>query len=273
MKLEIPIESYGIAFSSKVESKTDEKIEELKLNGFCVLDSGYSSGYLKKISDAFESLKHIYDQKYKKYDLKKIDEHNSLRLPLVFGGKNIFKALAFNAPLLELISRTIRGKFILNQQNGIINPSRQKYNQGKWHRDLPYQHYVSSRPLALNALFCVDDFTDANGSTFVLQGSHKSENYPSKNYIHKNARQIIAKKGHFIVLDCMLYHAGGKNKTNHPRRAINHVYTIPFFKQQISIPKNLSGHILSEFEKEILGFSFLEPDTIDKYLQNRAKKN
>lgn len=39
-------------------------------------------------------------------------------------------------------------------------------------RPVLYQHYVSSSPLAVKALFCVDDFTHENGSTFVLPASH-----------------------------------------------------------------------------------------------------
>jgi hypothetical protein len=33
----------------------------------------------------------------------------------------------------------IQGTFILNQQNGIINPAKEADNQAAWHRDLPYQ--------------------------------------------------------------------------------------------------------------------------------------
>ena len=267
----IPLESYGVALSSKINSKIDEKLEELKLKGFCVLESGYNSRALKNISETFDLVKVAYDKEYKKIKLNKIDEHNTLRLPLAFGKNNIFKTLAFNKKLIELVSRAIQGKFILNQQNGIINPPRQKYNQGKWHRDLPYQHYVSSRPLALNALFCVDDFTNENGSTFVLQSTHKAEKFPSQTYVVNNAHQVIAKKGCFIVLDCMLFHAGGKNQTDRPRRAVNHVYTIPFFKQQISISNNISHQNLSEFEKEILGIPYVEPQTVAAYLLSRPK--
>lgn len=269
---EIPLENYGVSFASKVTTIIEEKLEELMIKGFCVLESRYANKTLKKISEEFENVKKGYYQKYKKLNLQEIDEQNTLRLPLSFGDNKVFKSIAFHKNLMALVSKAIRGKFILNQQNGIINPPLQKYNQGKWHRDLPYQHYVSSRPLALNALFCVDNFTSENGSTLVLQGSHKSENFPSQTYILNNAHKIIAEKGSFIVLDCMLFHAGGKNLTDCPRRAVNHVYTIPFLKQQISIPNNMPNAKLSPLEKEILGFPFIEPKSVNEYLQSRALK-
>jgi len=269
---QIPLESYGVSFTSKTTTIIEEKLEELNIKGFCVLKSGYDKKTLNNISQEFDYIKNKYEKKYKDLNLKKIKEHNTVRLPLAFENKNIFKFLALNKTLLELVSKAIQGKFILNQQNGIINPPRQEYNQGKWHRDLPYQHFVSSKPLALNALFCIDDFTLENGSTLVLQGSHKAENFPSEVYIKNNAFQITAKRGSFIVLDCMLFHSGGKNLTKRPRRAVNHVYTIPFFKQQISIPKSVFGQTLSLFEKEIFGFPFAEPGSVENYLKSRGIK-
>ncbi len=159
--------------------------------------------------------------------------------------------------------------YILNQQNGVINPPQETYNQGAWHRDLPYQHFITSKPLAINALFCVDDFTFENGATFVLPASHKSENFPSSDYIQRNAIQVEAKAGSFIVLDCMLFHSGGFNKTCFERRAVNHVYNIPFFKQQINIPMNMEDTHLSAEERDILGFSYVEPGSISDYLSKR----
>ena len=75
----------------------------------------------------------------------------------------------------------------------------------------------------------------------MLPATHKSEAFPSKNYVKQNAIQVEAKAGAFIVLDCMIFHAGGYNKTNLERRAVNHVYNIPYFKQQINIPLNITN--------------------------------
>ena len=163
----------------------------------------------------------------------------------------------------------IHGKFILNQQNGIINPPRADYNQGAWHRDFPYQHFVSSRPLAINALFCVDDFTIENGATYVLPASHKSGPFASKTFVERHAVQVVAKAGSFILLDCMLFHAGGFNQSSRPRRAVNHVYNIPYFKQQINIPLNLGAAGLSSQAKEVFGFTFQEPGSVADYLAQR----
>lgn len=195
-----------------------------------------------------------------------------MRALLTHGGKGILQ-LAVSPNLLHVLNRLIAGKYVLNQQNGIVNPARESYNQGSWHRDLPYQHFVSDSPLAVNALFCVDDFTSENGATFVLPASHKAAAFPSQKYVESNAIQIEAKRGHFIVMDCMLFHAGGANCSDANRRGINHMYTIPYFKQQIDIPAAMPGGGLSDQEKEILGYNYSTPDSVAQYIESRSSKN
>ncbi len=166
----------------------------------------------------------------------------------------------------------IKGKFYLNQQNGVINPPCKRYNQDMFHRDLPYQHFVSSSPLAINALYCVDDFTELNGATIVIPASHKSEKFPS-DIVDNHSIVVEAPAGSFIVLDCMLFHKGGFNTTQKPRRAINHVYTIPYLKQQINIPNTLgSAYEINDYQREILGYKYQIPLNIDDYLKSRESK-
>ena len=272
MSNDVPLLFYGVLERSKAGTSLDEVIEQVSSLGYAILDSGYSSSQIQGISAEFDRTLECYVETYGESRLRALNEIYTIRSPFAHGGKS-FIDLALNDRLLSALRGLISGKFILNQQNGVINPPQEEYNQGAWHRDLPYQHFVSSRPLAVNALFCVDDFTFDNGATFVLPASHKSEAFPSENYINKNAVQIEAKAGSFILLDCMLFHAGGFNNSHSVRRAINHVYTIPFFKQQINIPKSFDGVGLSSEGKDIFGFDYIEPCSILEYLSARDAKN
>ena len=167
--------------------------------------------------------------------LTAIDEHNTIRAPLSL--EPIFLTLGTNPVILKLCEALLGDRFILNQQNGIINPPHgAKYNQGAYHRDLPHQHFVTSRPLALNALFCLDLFAAENGATRVISGSHKQEAFPSDSAVEVLETQVVAPAGSFIVLDGMVFHSGSINRTAVARRAVNHVYTLPFIKQQIELP-------------------------------------
>jgi ectoine hydroxylase-related dioxygenase (phytanoyl-CoA dioxygenase family) len=264
----IPIGSYGVLAQDNPASELDEVAEQVRRIGYAVLDSGYTMDELTQLSVAFNRTRNNYVQKYGEARLRSANEFHTVRAPLAHGDP-AFVRLATNQNLLSVLGKLIIGKFILNQQNGIINPPGETYNQGVWHRDFPYQHYVSNTPLAVNALFCVDDFTQENGSTFVLAASHRAVNFPSVSYIQRNALQVEAKAGQYILLDCMLFHSGGFNCTNVERRAVNHVYTIPYFKQQIKLPTLMQNDVLEPAQKEIFGFNYQEPISIDQYLNAR----
>ena len=266
----IPVESYGILVQDNHGSEFDEIAEQVRRLGYAILDSGYSAEELKQISEAFNLTRTNYIQAYGEAHLRSAREFHTIRAPLTHGDP-VFVRLATNTNLLSVLDKLIHGKFILNQQNGGINPPGETYNQGAWHRDLPYQHYISNSPLAVNALFCVDDFTLENGSTFVLPATHKTANYPSESYIRRNALQVEAKAGQYILLDCMIFHSGGFNRTDKERRAVNHVYTIPYFKQQIKLPELLQHLDLESYQKELFGFNFQEPISIENYLNGRIR--
>lgn len=266
----IPEVSYGILHRELAATELEQAAEQIRNLGYAVVDSGYTREEMDRISQSFDDAHVQYMQRHGEEKLKRIDEHNTIRSMLTLPDST-FRRLAMNANLMSTLKLVMSGKFIINQQNGIINPPGKTYNQGAWHRDLPYQHFTSSRPLAINALFCVDDFTLENGATFVLPASHKTESFPSEAYMRRNALQVEAPAGSFIVLDCMLFHSGGFNTTDKVRRAINHVYNIPFFKQQIGIPANLSSVELTAEEKDVFGFNYVEPASVEQYLASRDR--
>ncbi len=267
----VPEQFYGVLQQSEAASCIDETVEQVRVLGYASLDSGYPPSEIKSIAEEFDSVRRNYIKAFGDVKLRETGELFTVRAMLTHGSK-AFLDLLLNKNLNSLLKRLIQGRFFLHQQNGVINPPEEPYGQGAWHRDLPYQHFVTTKPLAINALYCVDDFTLKNGATFVLPASHLSENFPTNTFIKKNAIQIEAKAGTFIILDCMLFHSGGTNFTNQPRRAVNHVFSIPYFKQQISIPKILGNVDLPDEVKQILGFGDVEPESVSDYLEARLQK-
>lgn len=261
--------SYGILQRNQIQSDLDLAVEEIRTQGFAVIDAGFDDNQVQCIQRMFDQTRVAYLAKHGEKFLQERDEHNTVRLPLLIDPG--FRQLAINANVLQVVSQLISGTYLLNQQNAIVNPAGRGYNQDAWHRDLPYQHFISSTPLAINALYCVDDFTQDNGATHVVPASHKQGPFSSEGYLKKHAIQVEAKAGSFIVLDCMTFHRGGENRTQYDRRAINHMYTIPFFRQQIEIPACLTATSLSEQELRLLGFHQRSIPSVDAYLASRKK--
>ncbi|SDY41622.1 Phytanoyl-CoA dioxygenase (PhyH) [Jannaschia faecimaris] len=263
--------AYGILHGDTWDDALLLAADQIRRLGYAIVDSGFSSTEITDIEQKFDMTRAEYTRTWGEDHLESMDEHNSMRLPMAVSPEP-FRNLAFAPNILSVVGQLIDGQFILNQQNGVINPAGAAYNQGLWHRDLPYQHFVTNVPLAVNALYCVDDFTSENGGTWVIPASHKTPNYPSDAYVSAHALQVNAKAGQYIVLDCMAYHTGGFNRSTADRRAVNHVYTIPYFSQQIRIPGNVEESGLTPDQRRILGFDFPSPQSVDAYLSARARK-
>lgn len=263
--VEFAPEAYGVLMTEVARNDIERVAEQIRTLGYGVIDSGLSADQVAEVAQAFDRTTASYRAQFGANRLSQQNEQHTIRAMLVHG-EPVFRQLATNPRVLALVASLIRGKYLLNQQNGIINPPKQDYSQGKWHRDLPYQHFVSSSPLAINALYCVDDFTVDNGATVVLPATHKTEAFPSAAFVDANTLQLTARAGDFLVLDCMVYHKGNMNRTDQIRRAVNHVYTIPFIKQQISIPRQMPAHGLTELERQLFGYECPEYASIGEFL-------
>ncbi len=261
---------YGIVERTIVNSPIEKAVEDIKKKGFSIIKSEFSYKDIDILSEKLDQTQKTYIDRYGLKFLRSISEQDQIRLPMEIDIS--FLAVSKDNVLNSVISKLIPGRYVLNQQNGVVNPPKKQFDQAKWHRDLPYQHYTSDKPLAINALLCLDEFNIKNGATSVIPGSHLFSDFPSEEYINENTEQLEAEKGDFLVLDSMLFHRAEKNKSNKVRRAINNVYGIPFLKQQINLKNTMKNHKLSKKEKKLLGFDVSSiPEDVEGFLNSRIK--
>ena len=267
-----PIPRYGVHRQQAADDAAGRAMESLRLLGYAVVDGRFDETTLTDLRHRFAAAQAASLARYGAADLRAIDEHNTIRCMLA--GDPAFLQLAMHPVILDIAEQMLGPGFILNQQNGIINPGDgTPYSQAFYHRDLPYQHFISSRPLALNAVFCVDDFTPDNGATLVVPASHKEEAFPSDNLVHASERVVTASAGSFIVLDCMTFHRGGRNESGQDRRAVNHVYTIGLMRQQVDLPAFLGDDFSHDpIVRRLLGFDYGAPRSPAEYYAQRRRK-
>jgi ectoine hydroxylase-related dioxygenase (phytanoyl-CoA dioxygenase family) len=264
---------YGIREQHPAEKWLDVHLEEIAIQGYTVLDSGLS---VAELADLKTSLDRILNQQADEIGgpdiLANIGEGNTVRALLAYD--DAFLKLALHPTIQEICQRTLGPYFILMLQNATINlPSQQRHHQSAYHRDLPYQHFVSSRPLAMNALLCLDAFNAETGGTYVVPGSHKVEAFPSDSYVSKSEQAVVAPAGHFIVFDSMLYHRAGINVSTQSRYGINICYSIPILKQQISLPSLLQGKWSDDPQlARLLGYDSEPPSTVVEWRRRRLQR-
>jgi ectoine hydroxylase-related dioxygenase (phytanoyl-CoA dioxygenase family) len=150
-----------------------------------------------------------------------------------------YMALATHATLTGLARAMLGENVVLLMQNGVINRPGRRQFQTNWHRDLNYQHWVSTKPLAMSALVCLEDFNLETGGTAFLPGSHLIEPFPSEAIVAKSEVTPTLPRGSVIVFNSMVFHRSGINRSKRIRRAVNHVIGAPILAQQVDIPAML----------------------------------
>jgi ectoine hydroxylase-related dioxygenase (phytanoyl-CoA dioxygenase family) len=268
------VKTFGVKEFSHTASDLERHVEEIKLAGYTILPDALAP---EAVEEARQKIDKIYqlqlDEVGGNAQLEAINDTYNARCLLAYD--DFFLGVARHPRVLEIVENFLGDYFTLMLQNGVINvPVRgDEQNAGYWHRDLNYQHFVSTRPVSMSALFCVDDFSDETGGTRVLPGSHKAEAFPSDEFVLKHETGIAAKAGSVMVFDSMLYHRGGHNRSSVARRAINHMYTIPFIKQQIILPKILKGRFSDDpFLSKFLGYESEPDESVVGFRVRRLKR-
>src|ERR1041385_1388446 len=237
--------------------------EELRIDGFTLVPSGIDGDELAALRDKLDA---VYARQAAELggeeSLERCSELNVARCPLVYD--DAFVAIAANPNLVALLERMLGSNFVLLQQNGLLTRPHSPNYQVRWHRDLSYQHWISSEPLAINALLALDEFTFESGATFVLPASQHRPEFPSDEYVRRHERALAAPAGTFLVLDGMLFHRAGRNVSGRPRRAVNHLVGRPFLGQQFDFAAMLGDRYADDpFLSRYLGYRWRpQPDVV-----------
>lgn len=246
--------AYGVSKVTAVQNQVDILAEEVRHRGYVVVESGFSQDEIAHYRERLDAVYAMQRQEIGgEENLQRINDAHIARCLLAYD--DAFLAMAANPIVLGVAERILGSSYVLLMQNGVINPPHQRYFQVKWHRDLNYQHWVSSRPLAVSALFCLDPFSKETGGTYVLAGTHLQEDFPSDTFVRRHEQVVEAEPGSIILFDSMMFHRAGHNTSNIIRRAVNHVIGAPILGQQISIPDMLQGrHAEDSFLARYLGY-------------------
>jgi len=262
---------HGIRQQVATHDRLDAQVEELRALGFTTVDSGLSATALAALRERMEAIYRTQvDEAGGEDALRRCNDLDVARCPLVYD--DAFVDLAANASLMPLVKRVLGENVVLLQQNGLFNRPAAEHYQTHWHRDLSYQHWTSSEPIAINALLTLDAFTIANGATHVLPASHLRTDFPSDPFVARFEQPIEAPAGTFLVLDAMLYHRAGRNLTNGQRRAVNHLIGRPFMAQQFDLPAMLDArHAQDPFLNKYLGYRWAPNRSVADWRAQRTE--
>ncbi len=115
-------------------------------------------------------------------------------------------------------------------------------------------------PQGVSAIWALDEFTDHNGATEVVPGSHLWGE--DRTAMERDAVVAVMPRGSVLLFAGNLLHRGGANCSTGVRLAITPQYCAPWLRQienmVLAIPPNVAAQY-SERVQSLLGYSIVEP--------------
>jgi ectoine hydroxylase-related dioxygenase (phytanoyl-CoA dioxygenase family) len=262
---------YGNTRQVEVHNEVERCVEEIKVNGYSFLEKTIPENELKEYRSKIDEVYRKQEEELGRDYLAEINELHIARALLAYDDS--FLRLVEYEKTLKIIEKILGEFFILNLQNAIINLPNQAHHQSSWHRDLPYQNFVISQPIAINVFYCIDDFSLETGGTELIPYTHKMEILPSADFIKQHKVVLNCPAGSVVIFDSMLLHRAGYNLSKNIRRGVNHIFSVPIMKQQYDFPAMLKGKFSEDpFLNRLLGYDSQVPSSIVEWRKLRYQK-
>jgi ectoine hydroxylase-related dioxygenase (phytanoyl-CoA dioxygenase family) len=108
-------------------------------------------------------------------------------------------------------------------------------------------------PIVCNTMWALTDFTEENGATRLLPGTHKSATNPELGRVYEGTVAAVMPKGSVLVFDGSIWHGGGANRTRERRVGIAMNYCAGFIRQQenqqLGIPREIAKGFSPRLQK------------------------
>jgi ectoine hydroxylase-related dioxygenase (phytanoyl-CoA dioxygenase family) len=111
-------------------------------------------------------------------------------------------------------------------------------------------------PTVCNTMWAVTDFTEANGATRLIPGSHLGDSNPTYGHAYDSIAAEMA-KGSVLVWHGSLWHGGGANVSSDRRYGIAMNYCAGYIRQQENQQLGLSPEVVRTFPprlQELVGY-------------------
>jgi Phytanoyl-CoA dioxygenase (PhyH) len=132
----------------------------------------------------------------------------------------IFADMVTKAGLADLLDDLLGRYYLLSDYSlNVVHPGQPVDD---WHIDYPYnemRQLVTGGLLGLQCVLAVDSFTEVNGATRLVPGTHGRPRRPSGDAVD-SAETFIAGPGTLLVMAAATWHRSGYNRSDRPRTAV-----------------------------------------------------
>ena len=242
--------------------------EAYDANGYVVLDALLNEDELREVRDALAPLLAQGPSGRNDFEGTKTQRVYTL----VARGK-VFEKLVEHPVVLSMMDELLLPNYLLTANQAIaIAPGETPQPA---HSDDAFYTIPRPRPaVSVSTMWAIDDFTEANGATQVIPGSHRWTDeelamlYDAEDSVglppdhEAQLRPLSMRAGSCAVFAGTLVHRGAANRSSTVRRAISNQYCQPWARTQenffLAVPAKKVAH-MSRRLQAMLGYSIHPP--------------
>jgi ectoine hydroxylase-related dioxygenase (phytanoyl-CoA dioxygenase family) len=238
---------------ARLMARIEAIVTEVHTQGYAIVPDLLEPGRVARLRDALEPLFAATRRMFATLDPQA--SRQTFHIHNVLAKTRAADKVALNPFLRTIVGGVLGQDFILHAGAVVMSPDPGCGPQRLHRDDASYVALPRPRmPLVLTAAIALDDFTKANGGTYLVPGSCW---WPRPR--RPNPDEVIQCElpaGSMVLWDGSIFHAGGGNTTkDQSRRTLTFNYTRGWlrtqFNQYLSIPRDLVLAMPPELQKDL----------------------
>jgi len=235
------------------DASVDDVVAAMDDQGYAVVEHVLSSDEVARVrADLTRVLAEV------PYGRNEFEGYHTRRIYNLFGKTRAFDEIALHPLLLGVLDRVL-GHYQFSAPVGIeIGPGEaaQVLHQDDLIYPLPWPH----DQVVVNSMWAFDDFTEANGATRMVPGSHRRAEFPYSNDLPTVSVEMPA--GSVVFYPGTVLHGGGANRTDSPRLGVILEFVAAWLRAQenhvIGVPWSVARTLPPRLQ-ELLGWNVYPP--------------
>jgi ectoine hydroxylase-related dioxygenase (phytanoyl-CoA dioxygenase family) len=232
----------------------DDVVASLERDGYAVIEGLLYRDETARISDELRRILAAVPTGRNAFE-----GYRTKRIYAVFAKTRALDIAATHPLVLGALDRVLGEHYLLSAPTGIeIGPG--EVAQVLHHDDGIYPIAQPHPELVTNVMWAFDDFTEANGATRIVPGSHRGAHAE----VGPNTKTVAAEMpaGSAMIYLGSVWHGGGANRTERARLGVAIEYIAGWLRPQetqlLAVPPEIA-RTLPERLQELLGYDVYPP--------------
>ncbi len=235
-----------------MSSQNDQHLQNIESQGYTILENVIAPDLIDALNSALDRLEQELGTTP---GCNLFEGHHTIRIYNLLARDPVFQAVPVHPAVLPIVEGVLdRGCLVSSLSSISIDPGEtaQPIHADDTLIGLPRPH----PPLVCNSMWALTDFTEKNGATRVVPGSHRFSTKPDYG-THPQSIPAEMPRGSVLVWNGSLWHGGGANLSNQRRVGIAMNYCAGFIRQQENQQLGIPLELAKTFEprlQELAGF-------------------